>query len=105
MIFCFKLSLIVQFSSIDSPLLFHLINPPVAIVCEHLPDPINGDISFYTDTTAPFEFGANATYKCDSGFGLSGDSTIRTCVGDGSSPNGEWSENAPTCECKWIKLP
>ena len=73
-------------------------SPHVAIVCDHLPDPVNGDISFYSDTTAPFDFGTNATYSCDSGFGLSGEDTVRTCDGEGSSPNGDWDGTAPTCE-------
>ena len=70
----------------------------LVITCDDLPDPPNGEISFTIDNTAPFDFGTNATYSCDSGFGLSGEDTVRTCDGDGSSPKGEWTGDAPTCD-------
>ena len=39
-----------------------------------------------------------ARYECDiTGYGLSGD-MLRTCGGDGSSPNGVWSGMASNCE-------
>ena len=65
------------------------------IVCPFLPDPENGNIVF-DDLT--FEFGTTAIYECDVGFGLSGDSTVRICRGDGTSTTGEWTGTAPTCD-------
>ena len=69
-----------------------------AISCEDLLNPSNGEINFSLDNIAPFDFGTNATYSCDSGFGLSGGDAVRTCDGGGSSPNGVWDGAAPTCE-------
>ena len=46
---------------------------------------------------APFDYLTTATYSCNTGFGLSGGDTIRTCVGSSSGP-GEWDGTAPTCE-------
>ncbi len=39
----------------------------------------------------------NATYSCDTGYGLSGGNPVRTCVSSDSGP-GEWSGTALTCE-------
>ncbi|XP_064384964.1 uncharacterized protein LOC135333878 isoform X2 [Halichondria panicea] len=68
-----------------------------AITCPALSNPANGQVTFATDTTVPYDFGTVATYTCGTGFGLSGDMT-RTCSGDGSSTTGMWSATAPTCE-------
>ena len=67
-------------------------------MCADLPDPENGDITFVTDVTATFEVLTTATYNCDLGFGLNGGTTVRTCNGDSTSPDGDWSGTAPTCE-------
>ena len=56
----------------------------------------NGTITYGPDTTAPFAFGTNATYSCDSGFFFEGNE-LRTCKGDGSSPVGSWSGANPIC--------
>ncbi len=58
----------------------------------------NGQIVFSNDTTSPFDFGTLATYTCDTGFSLVGESDgTRTCSGDGSSPVGMWTGDIPTC--------
>ncbi len=67
-----------------------------AIECSSLTAPIDGIISYAVDTTAPFEFGTTATYKCNTGFGLSGINSDRNC--GGLNNLGEWSGAAPTCE-------
>lgn len=69
-----------------------------AIMCPDLPDPDNGDITFVTDVTATFDVLTTATYSCDPGFGLNGGTAVRTCNGDSTSPIGDWSGTAPTCE-------
>ena len=69
-----------------------------AIKCLALAHPDNGRITYATDRTPNFDYETNATYSCDFSFGLSGGDAIRTCGGDGSSPSGQWSGNAPTCE-------
>ncbi len=68
----------------------------LAIQCEDLPNPVNGEIFFTSDDTAPFDFGTLAVYSCNAGFGLSGYEQ-RTCGGDGDSTMGEWSGGAPSC--------
>ena len=65
-------------------------------MCPAPPPLANGQIIFSNDTISPFEFGTVATYVCDIGFSLLGAAT-RTCDGDGSSPNGMWTGNDPSC--------
>ena len=60
----------------------------LVVDCSALSDPANGQVST-TGTT----FGQTATYSCDTGYNLVGDST-RTC-----QATGEWSGIAPTCQC------
>ena len=52
---------------------------------------------FSSGTTAPHAIKTIATYQCELGYILSGGDVIRTCVGDGSSPNGRWDGSAPSC--------
>ena len=52
--------------------------------CGSLTDPANGSVNHTS-------FGQTATYTCNTGYNLVGDST-RTCEG-----TGEWSGSAPTC--------
>lgn len=68
-----------------------------AITCPAISAPANGQVSFATDTTAPYDFATVATYTCDTGYGLAGDA-IRSCGGDMSNTTGVWSGAAPTCE-------
>ena len=66
-----------------------------AVDCGSLPNPANGQVILTTTTV-----GSIAIYDCNEGFGLLGTST-RTC-----QPNGNWSDEAPTCEREhWIILP
>ena len=56
--------------------------------CGNLTDPDNGQV----DLTAGTTFGQNATYSCNTGYNLVGDST-RTCQAEE-----DWSGSAPTCQ-------
>ena len=56
--------------------------------CDALSDPANGQVSHTAGTT----FGQTATYSCNTGYNLVGDST-RTCQATGA-----WSGSAPTCQ-------
>ena len=56
--------------------------------CRTLNNPNNGQVSHPDGTT----FGQNATYNCNTGYNLVGDST-RTC-----QATGVWSGSAPTCQ-------
>ena len=56
--------------------------------CGNLTDPVNGSVNHTSGTT----FGQTATYSCNTGYNLVGDS-IRTC-----QATGEWSGSAPTCK-------
>ena len=69
-------------------------------MCPHIADPFNGQITFSSDRTAPFEFGTTATYSCDDNHVLSVGDTVRTCVSDGSSDVGVWSGSELFCLCK-----
>ena len=64
-----------------------------AVDCGNLTDPANGSVNHTAGTT----FGQNATYSCDTGYNLVGDST-RTC-----NATGNWSESEPTCERMLLK--
>ena len=55
--------------------------------CGSLTDPANGQV----DHTAGTTLGQTATYSCNTGYNLVGDST-RTC-----QATGEWSGSEPTC--------
>ena len=59
--------------------------------CENLPNPENGRVVLNGNNP-----GSTATYSCDTRYRLVG-SEERTCQNDG-----EWSESAPTCECKHV---
>ena len=56
--------------------------------CGSLTDPANGQVDLTSGTT----FGLNATYNCNTGYNLVGDST-RTC-----QATGNWSGSKPTCQ-------
>ena len=56
--------------------------------CGSLTDPANGSVNH----TAGTIFRQNATYSCNTGYNLVGDST-RTC-----QATGNWSGSAPTCQ-------
>ena len=56
--------------------------------CGSLPDPANGQVSHTAGTT----LGLTATYSCNTGYNLVGDTT-RTC-----EANGMWSGKAPICQ-------
>ena len=55
--------------------------------CGSLTDPANAQVNYTAGTT----FGQTATYSCDTGYNLVGNST-RNC-----QATGEWSGSAPTC--------
>ena len=59
----------------------------IVVDCGNLTDPANGQVTHTSGTT----FGQTATYSCNTGYNLVGDST-RTC-----QAAGEWSGSAPTC--------
>ena len=56
--------------------------------CGTLTDPANGQVNHTAGTT----FGQTASYSCDTGYNLMGDST-RTC-----QATGIWSGSDPTCQ-------
>ena len=58
-----------------------------AVDCGSLPNPANGSISHTAGTT----FGLTATYNCNTGYNLTGNST-RMC-----QATRMWSGSAPTC--------
>ncbi len=70
-----------------------------AVTCSSLTAPTNGDISYATDTSAPFDFETIVTYRCNNGFGLSSGDRARTCIGTPLG-GGVWSGVAPTCDGK-----
>ena len=61
--------------------------------CGDLPDPANGQVS-HPQTN----FSSNATYSCNLGYILIGNS-VRTC-----QSNGTWSGNEPVCESKLAEI-
>ncbi|CAI8036469.1 Sushi, von Willebrand factor type A, EGF and pentraxin domain-containing protein 1 [Geodia barretti] len=62
--------------------------PTCNIDCGALEKPVSGSVSFSNGTV----MGSLATYSCDAGYAVQGNTT-RTCLASGS-----WSATAPTCE-------
>ncbi|XP_064384999.1 E-selectin-like [Halichondria panicea] len=70
------------------------------ITCPPLMTPTNGTVSYGgvpTDVNGNLSFNVMATYSCDTGFALVGNSS-RICTGDGMSVNGGFNGTAPTCD-------
>ena len=65
-------------------------DPPTT--CSDLIAPTNGMIGYNMGTASPRPVNTVATYTCDTGFTLNGDTT-RTCGSDGV-----WSGSYPTCQ-------
>ena len=65
----------------------------IVVDCGSLTDPANGSVTHTAGTT----FGQTATYSCNTGYNLVGDST-RTC-----QATGVWSGTAPTCQGMLLK--
>ena len=65
----------------------------IVVDCGNLTDPANGSVTHTSGTT----FGQTATYSCNTGYNLVGDST-RTC-----QAVGEWSGSVPTCQGMLLK--
>ena len=66
-------------------------------MCTDLPAPENGQIVFSTGVASMYAFDTVATYICDLGFGIVGGTILRTCSGDGLTPNGTWTGTAASC--------
>ena len=64
-----------------------------AVDCGTLTNPVNGQVSHTGRTT----FGQTATYSCDTGYILVGDSN-RTC-----QATGVWSGSEPICQSMLLK--
>ena len=78
----------VRFCVLNSALHIIIIKiAPTIVLCPNLPNPQNGQVSQQGNKP-----GNRASYTCNSGYELIGQST-RTC-----QSNGEWSGVAPTCE-------
>ena len=67
-------------------------NTLLTVDCGSLPDPANGSVNHTAGTT----MGHTATYSCNTGYNLVGNST-HTC-----QATGNWSGNAPTCQGMYI---
>ena len=59
-------------------------------MCDHLPDPDNGNVVFNGTTV-----GSVAKYSCITGYVLKGQRS-RKCLS-----NGVWSGSAPICKSEW----
>ena len=72
-----------------TPIMYvHDVSFSTAEDCSTLPDPANGQVNDTAGTT----FEQTATYSCNTGYNLVGNST-RMC-----QATGVWSGSAPTCE-------
>ncbi len=92
-----KRTLLLLDTNYNSPITIH-----PAITCPGVLIPNNGTIDFggaSRDENGTYIFAVVATYSCDTGFALIGNSS-RTCTGDGMSVNGGFNGTAPTCDCE-----
>ena len=74
--------------------------PREALTCEGLTPPNNGEISVTSGANSlRYGLGSVATYSCDPGYGLVGQTT-RTCedINGGTVTTGTWSGTAPHCQ-------
>ena len=74
-------------------------------MCMDIPNPANGRIDFFPDMLAFFDFPTTATYVCDFGYGIRGNTSVRTCVAESIGVFGVWNGTAPSCEGmkRWSK--
>ncbi|XP_064386214.1 sushi, von Willebrand factor type A, EGF and pentraxin domain-containing protein 1-like [Halichondria panicea] len=79
----------------DMTLCANLVAPLVSSTCLSLPPPTNGGISYSDQSRSD---GTVATYTCNTGYTLNGDST-RACG------SGVWSGSAPICQTNCPDLP
>lgn len=67
-------------------------------MCPGLTAPSNGMITYSPDSTFPYFYGTTATYTCELGYTIVGDTTARMCV-EASFGGGQWSDGTdPTCQ-------
>ncbi len=71
-------------------------------MCPAISAPPNGGISFNPGNSEPFDYDTMATYTCEAGFGLNRGDPLRICSGDGSSIDGTWTGNMPSCDRELI---
>ncbi len=71
--------------------------PSTALTCRGISTPDNGRIVYSTAVSLFYDYKTSATYFCDVGFGISEGTIIRTCGGDGSTPNGIWTGADAMC--------
>ncbi len=79
-----------------------------AITCSVFAELANGTIDYSRspNSTDHYSYGTTATYQCNSGYNITSGDRVRTCNGNGSSPNGQWDGTAPQCprmlfHCNW----
>ena len=72
-------------------------------MCRSLTAPLNGSVTYSSNENDSFPFNSVATYNCDTGFSLVGNSN-RTCTGDGSSIIGAFNGVVPTCQGIYIYI-
>ena len=72
-----------------------------AIFCQELSPLPNGTVEYTGDDDGevPFNYSTTATYICDEGYAVVGNSE-RNCS-SGTGVSGEWNGLEPTCECKF----
>ncbi len=68
-------------------------------ICSDLPSLTNGMISYRDGSSDIRPVNSVATYTCDTGYTLNGN-TIKTCGSDGV-----WSGSTPVCQRKWNGMP
>ena len=73
-----------------------------AIICTPLEDILNGSIAYFPERIegANISFSTIATFSCEEGFFLDGD-TVSTCS-EGEGATGKWTKNTPTCQRELI---
>ena len=68
------------------------------IECPTLIAPANGQVSYTTDMSSPFDIGTVATFSCDTGFSLNGTIATFTCADDDQADTiGTWGGTEPSC--------
>ena len=71
----------------------------ILAICDDLRPLANGTIMYHPETSPRLQ-GSTATYSCNFGYTLYGDTTVRTCIDIGSG--GVWNGSDLICQ-GWIK--
>ncbi len=67
-------------------------------MCPLLDAPINGQVEYSADAMVAARFGTSAIFSCIDSYGIDNEQYNLICGGDGTSLEGVWDNEVPTCQ-------